>query len=53
VLSRELGHAAVAPAEFQRRIGDLLRVMDGDARTRSELDGLLKDLAVNKGGKQR
>jgi hypothetical protein len=44
VLSHEFGHAAVASAAFQRRIGDVQRVMDGDAQTRSELDGLLKDL---------
>jgi hypothetical protein len=53
VLSREFGHSAVASAEFQRRIGDVQRVMDGDAQTRSELDGLLEDLAAPRGGKQR
>jgi hypothetical protein len=53
VLSREFGHAAVASAEFQRRIGDVQRVMDGDAATRSELDGLLKDLVAPVGAKQR
>jgi hypothetical protein len=53
VLSREFGHAAIASAAFQQRIGDVQRVMDSDAQTRSELDGLLEDLASQKDTKQR
>lgn len=47
VLSREFGHAAVASATFQQRIADVQRVMDGDAQTRSELDGLLANLTTS------
>jgi hypothetical protein len=45
VLSREFGHAAIASAAFQQRIGDVQRVMDSDA--------LLEDLASQKDTKQR
>jgi hypothetical protein len=53
VLSHEFGHAAVASAAFQQRIGDLQRVMDSDSQTRSELDGLLKDLSDGRNGARK
>jgi hypothetical protein len=53
VLSREFGHAAVASAAFQQTIGDVQRVMDSDASTRSELDRMLKELAAIKITDQR